>query len=465
MNKNKLFTFVSENKFIFIAIMVVVVSSVFALFESRGVEKRYATVVHGPHAGYSLSVVSQTQESGSVLAAVSRSRSRERQRNTTTKTQTTTVVTPTPAPAPVLVAPAPTTTPVVVPTSTPTTTPTVTTTQTAPIYGIAAGGGLPWYSQADLNTYFANLKDLGVQWVRWDVDWSVVQYKDVNTFNWVDFDKVANTAKAYGIKSIVTIDYAPQWAVVGGCPVDKHCPPTDPNTYATFAGIVAARYKGTVSAYEIWNEQNYPLFWYPSANVQSYINLLKLAYTKIKSVDSQVIVMTGGLAAGADGGGTIAPITFVNALYASPDARNYFDALALHPYSYPVSPDYVAVWNSWQQMYKIHDIMVQAGESAKKIWVTEYGSPTGGPGTMRSLDQLAFNYGSDYMSEAAQQSMVQRTFQLYSQNKSWIGGFFWYSLRDNGTSKTDPENFFGLLRNDWSHKPAFDSLKALIPTL
>jgi hypothetical protein len=58
--------------------------------------------------------------------------------------------------------------------------------------------------------------------------------------------------------------------------------------------------------------------------------------------------------------------------------------------------------------------------------------------------------------------MAKTAASVYSQNKNWLGGFFWYSLRDNGVSSNDPENFFGLLRNDWSRKPAFDSLRAVI---
>jgi hypothetical protein len=106
--------------------------------------------------------------------------------------------------------------------------------------------------------------------------------------------------------------------------------------------------------------------------------------------------------------------------------------------------------------------MIDNGDAAKKIWITEYGAPTGGPGASKTLNQWLFIYGFDYMSELAQQQMLQNVMTQYVQDKSWMGPFFWYSLKDNGTKMDDPENFFGLLRHDGSHKPAYDTFKSII---
>lgn len=331
-------------------------------------------------------------------------------------------------------------------------------------FGVAAGGVLTSYSQADLNTYFANLRDLGVSWVRWDIDWPTVQPNNSTTYNWTDMDRIANTAKYYGIKSLAIITYAPEWAEIQNCPQGKFCPPQDISTFANFAGKVAERYKGTISAYEIWNEENFTAFWYPTPNAAIYSEMLKQSYIKIKNVDSSAIVISGGLAATEDiSGGSISPKTFIREMYSS-GAKNYFDAVGLHPYSYPVAPDYVATWNSFQQMFDIKDIMNANNDGAKKIWITEYGAPTGGPGSQKQINQLSFNYGRDYMAEDSQDVMAKTAGRIFSQNRNWVDVFFWYSLRDGGTSNHDPENFFGLLRNDWSKKPAYDSLKSIIST-
>jgi hypothetical protein len=152
-------------------------------------------------------------------------------------------------------------------------------------FGVAAGGGLTSYSQADLDMYFSALRDLGVTWIRWDIDWPTVQPNNSTTYNWARIDRVANTAKNYGIRSLAIITYAPDWAEISDCPSGRFCPPKDMSMFATFAGKVAQRYEGVISGYEIWNEQNYQAFWYPNPSASVYADMLRQTYTQIKNAD------------------------------------------------------------------------------------------------------------------------------------------------------------------------------------
>lgn len=325
--------------------------------------------------------------------------------------------------------------------------------------GIAAGGGLVFMSQGDLDIYFRDLKDLGVEWVRWDVDWAVVQPYSFVDYEWQATDRVVATAERYGIKSLGIIAYSPQWAQKGICPNDKQCAPASPTMYARFASAVAERYKGKIDYWEIWNEPNLTGFWYPKPSVETYVEMLKASYLAIKKVNPGAVVMTGGLsAADDDKEGNIAPITFIKSLYIL-GAKNYFDAIALHPYTYPVLANYDACWSSWQHMLSIRKIMEANGDAGKRIWATEYGAPTGGPGNKRQSNFLEFTYGSDHMSEVSQEEMARVVFSLYRDNSSWMGPFFWYSLHDNGQENSTPENFFGLVRYDGSKKPAYLTIK------
>ncbi|NTV22231.1 MAG: glycoside hydrolase family 5 protein [Candidatus Yonathbacteria bacterium] len=324
--------------------------------------------------------------------------------------------------------------------------------------GIAAGSGLTAMTQSELNTYFQGLKDAGVTWVRWDINWGAVQEAGPNVYYWEDPDRVANTAKKYGINSLGIITYAPVWAQNSTCIKQNTCAPVDADAFATFASLVATRYKGTVSHWEIWNEQNTPQDGYATPNVARYAELLKVTYTAIKRANPDAFVITGGVAPAGDEDGNISPITFVKGLYTY-GAKDSFDAIALHPYTYPLSPTRDVEWNNWEQIADIRDIMVANGDSAKRIWLTEYGAPTGGPGKARTINPSTFVYGADYVTEAAQDQMAQETVALYTDHTSYLGPFFWYSFRDLGTAKTSPENFFGILRHDLTQKPAYVTLK------
>lgn len=332
-----------------------------------------------------------------------------------------------------------------------------------PEYGIAAGGGLIFLSQSDLDKYFSGLQALGVTWVRWDVDWNVVQPNNSNNFNWSGVDSVVNMSQKYGIKSVGTITYTPKWARRQECISDYICAPADSKQFGKFAGVAAARYKDVISYWEIWNEPNYPLFWAPKPDIQSYENILKEAYIQIKAANPNALVLSGGLSASEDGQkGSFSPLTFLTVLY-NTGYSQYFDAIALHPYTYPGAPDYKASWNHWLEMLKIRKLMISKGEDSKKIWVTEFGAATGGPGKAFDLNHLKdFRFGTDFMTEAAQSQMFTIVNNFYISNTDWMGPFFWYSFIDEGQSNVTPENFFGLLRYDWSEKPAYKNFKNTI---
>ena len=194
-----------------------------------------------------------------------------------------------------------------------------------------------------------------------------------------------------------------------------------------------------VPAWEVWNEQN--TTWKPAPNVNAYAAVLATAYNAIKSVNSNLFVLAGGLAAADNIGTDIAPITFMNGLYAA-GANKYFDALAMHPYAYPGLP----AWQPgsiWQQMSDMHDAMVTHGDSSKQIWITEFGAPTG--------------TAAQAVSESVQAQSISIALQ-YAQSTPWIGPIFIYQLRDAGT-QSGPEQNFGLLRYDYTAKPAYSVVK------
>jgi polysaccharide biosynthesis protein PslG len=329
-------------------------------------------------------------------------------------------------------------------------------------FGIAAGGSLPSLSAPDLDTYFSQLKALGVSWVRYDFDWDQIQSNGSTTFDWTGTDRISQAATKYGIQTLGIITYTPTWAQQSSCKGTFGCAPANPAAFGTFAGAVAARYapKG-IHDWEIWNEPNVSVFWRPAPNVSAYTAILKSAYSEIKKADPASFVITAGLSPAADEGSNIAPITFIKTLYSLDPAKD-FDAIALHPYSYPVIASYDASWNSWEQMSDIRTIMNNSGDSQKQIWITEYGAPTGGPGTAQSTTQLNFDYGSDYMTEDAQTIMMRDALSEYSLMPGTTGVFFWYSLHDLSTNKSTPENFFGLTRSDWSKKPAYNLFHSAI---
>ena len=332
-------------------------------------------------------------------------------------------------------------------------------------FGIAAGGGLSSIGTTDLNVRFKDMRNLGIRWVRFDVDWSEIQPDSSNAYNWAGYDRVVAALQANGLSGLGIITYTPAWARSSECTTSNKCSPSNPAVFAKFAGIVAARYapKG-IHTWEIWNEPNITDFWLPSANTAAYTQMLKLSYRNIKLTDAHSTVLTGGTASTGTGKGSLSPADFVAGIYAN-GGYGYFDAVANHPYSRPFLPSFDWYWNAWQQMANtkpnIRSIMVANGDAAKKIWITEYGTPTGGPGGLATNGLILSERNDDHVTEALQSRTVTTAIAMY-RTYSWAGPFFWYSYKDNGTSQDDAENFYGLIRANGTHKPAYGAYQSAI---
>ena len=90
-------------------------------------------------------------------------------------------------------------------------------------------------------------------------------------------------------------------------------------------------------------------------------------------------------------------------------------------------------------MWSMRDTMVAGGDKGKGIWITEFGAPTG--------------TGAGAVSESVQADTIRIVLQA-AKETPWIGPAFVYSMRDSGTNKADREQHFGVLRRDFTPKPA-----------
>jgi hypothetical protein len=329
------------------------------------------------------------------------------------------------------------------------TAPPAVTTPSGSRFGISAGGNLQNLSSGDLGRYMDGAAAAHVGWIRFDINWNVIQYNGPSSYNWGPFDQVVNAATARGIKALGIITYTPPWARAAG--TTSYYPPTNLSDYANFCTAAVQHYRGLgVHAYEIWNEPNIT-FWAPSPDPARYTAMLKLAYAAIKQADPSALVVSGGLAPygsyGSSDAQHINPINFLQAMYAD-GARGSFDAVGWHPYAFPYGISF-HTWSAWSQMNdtspSARSVMIANGDSAKQIWPTEFGEPTG--------------TSSRSVSDAAQAQYVTDAYAALK-TFSWAGPGFLYSYHDNGTDLSNIEDNFGVVNFDWTLKPAYTAYQA-----
>jgi len=306
---------------------------------------------------------------------------------------------------------------------------------------------------------------LGAGWIRLDLAWDAVQPDSSAGWDWSAFDGVVAAAGARHIGVVPILQYTPVWARTLTCNQSDHCRPGDPNQFAAFAAAAASRYAPRgVHTWEIWNEPNTGGAWMPGPDPVGYAGLVEAAAPAIRRADPAATVISGGLAPAATDGRDVAQLDFLSA-FARAGGLAVVDAVGYHPYSFPVPSTYYDPPNAWQQMAttptSFKSVLASFGYPTMKIWATEYGAPTSGPGVAATTTDYRLSQNPDHVDEALQAEMATQSIQL-AKASPLVAALFWYTQIDSGTDASNRENFFGLRRFDGSAKPAYGALQQAI---
>jgi hypothetical protein len=307
------------------------------------------------------------------------------------------------------------------------------------IGGIAVG---------DLQTYnprraadFAAWNAANATYVRADIGWKYVQ-PTPTTWSFTRYDQVLTDMNTNNLKYLAILHTVPAWAN-GGAGDAVPAPNLAQMTEYCYQTVKHFRPAGVVN-YEIGNEVNYAQDgWIPTG--ASYARKVLIpcvtgARRAATELGQPVNLMFGSMAPGAGVGGGQEAVAFLTEAYAN-GARGLTDSLGFHPYgglNPSVEPNMVTLPDT------IHAVMQANGDGADKIWATEYGLPTG---------------GTTSWSEQVQADWVGAAYDTWAAH-SYAGPMIWYAGRDSGTSATDREQHFGILRFDGSAKPAYAALQA-----
>lgn len=215
------------------------------------------------------------------------------------------------------------------------------------------GWSLEQLPAAQVNPQLATMEANGVQVVRSDAPWYMIEphvpgpqgpvWQTWQVDNWV------TELAEHGMAWQPIVDYSAPWATSPTCPTT--CPPTSDAQYAQFAQFVASRWGAGGSfwtenpqvpyhpaqIFEIWNEEDGSYYWYPGPQPGAYAQLYQQARSAIKAVDPTAQVDIGGLSdsfkvpAGSkyDYAGTFVALM----LMSDPGLAGHIDGIALHPYA------------------------------------------------------------------------------------------------------------------------------------
>lgn len=296
---------------------------------------------------------------------------------------------------------------------------------------------------------YAELKAVGYGWHRRDFIWSEIEPTTKGTFNWSGYDDMVLLANQAGIKTLPILCYSVNWA--NGNAGNNMVPPINSQDYADFCAAVVNRYYPMgVTHYELWNEPNIDSFWQPSVNPAKYYEMAKLAYTAIKAVQPNAQVVFGcttldTLAENASN--HVSANLFLQGAYDA-GCKDYFDIFSHHPYGLFLNGRKATNCQE-NTMLALRDVMVANGDSHKKIWITEYGRPTGGQ--------------SNFSTEAQQADQFKNAIRYFRRFPGVEKVFIYrYDDQEAASSNTDREYHYGIQRFDGTKKPSYYAVRDTI---
>lgn len=290
-------------------------------------------------------------------------------------------------------------------------------------------------SSSEMNEELNELQNAGVNVLRVDVGWATLETskRGYDSAYLAKLDALSAGAQARGIKIIATLWQTPRWASSGGSWNDA---PSNPADFGAFAQFITSRYGAELAAVEVWNEPEIDENLIASNLPEAYVQMVKAVYAGAKLGDPAVPVLAGSLA--------YADVSFLRKLYAD-GMKGFYDGISVHPYADGANPANTAVTHSFLGgVESLHAVQQEAGDTTPE-WVTEFGWPTG--------------TSSGANNEQQQAEYLEQAFDLLN-SVPYVEAATVYQLRDMETNASNPEDNFGLLRQNFTPRPAYTALKA-----
>lgn len=281
----------------------------------------------------------------------------------------------------------------------------------------------------------ALMREAGVGFVRMDFLWSDIE-PEPGRFEWGRYERILSTLRGQGLSQMGVLAYSPSWR-------SGHWnQPPDILSYVRYAREVVRRFKDRVRHWQIWNEPDHEEYWKPQDDLRAYLRLLKAVYPVIKEEDPACRVHLGGLSRAL-------PRSLKN-IYEG-GGRAFFDIADIHLFMNPLLPD--ALGGADDLYQGVRRVMRSFHDGAKPIWFTEFGCP----GLQDPKAAPDWWLGRN-PTETVQAEWVR---DAYGKALRWPGveKVFWAFFRDTKNHFKTGTDFLGLVRNDFSKKPAYDAYR------
>jgi hypothetical protein len=319
----------------------------------------------------------------------------------------------------------------------------------SPDYGIQA---FLWWRAEVADRDLQLTKDAGFNWVKQWFSWQDIEGAGKGKYDWSHTDRIVEQVEKYGLKLIVRVSEDPDRPFWAGSP------PANAGHFADFLAAVASRYRGRIHAYQIWNEPNLAREWgYKRPDPAGYARMLKMAYSAIKSIDPNAIVVTAGMApTGTDSEIAMPDVKFYDLMYQAMGgvSTGYFDMLGVHGAGYAappeLSPDEAAAdkpryggerFFAFRHIEDVRAVMERYGDQGKRVVVLEFGWTTDPVNP-----DYAWHGAGAGIDEALKGKYVVRAYQWAAEHwRPWIALMIVIYIPDVNWTRNDEQYWWSII--------------------
>ncbi|MBE2266805.1 MAG: hypothetical protein IAE80_01150 [Anaerolinea sp.] len=267
-----------------------------------------------------------------------------------------------------------------------------------------------------------------------DMDWiqRMVFSHVKQTFAWEDIElapgeydfsraeSLLTALEAKNLRVVARLSDSPDWTHPGLSGDFVDAPPDDFALFGQFCGALAARFRGRIDAYQIWNEPNLSREWgNRTPDAAGYVALLRVCSAAIRAADPDAILISAGLAPTGTYDTTAHPDdVYLQAMY---DAgfQQYVDVVGMHapgfsaPETDPADGAGGHRFFTFRRVEDLRRLMIANGDAARQAAILEVGWTT---------DQRNPDYQWFAVDEATQARYLVAAYQYAADHwQPWVG--------------------------------------------
>ena len=313
------------------------------------------------------------------------------------------------------------------------------------------------------------IAEAGFKWIRQQFPWYDIEIAGKGDFQdcrhapcidaWAKYDNIVDLAEKYDVGIVARLEAPPKWAQ--STPGD-FAPPANFDDYGDYVAAVAARYRGRIQYYQIWNEpNNYPEWGEQPVDAEAFTRLLCLAYRRIKAVDPEARVIAPALTPtisldpgpGPDLG--FNDFIYLQRMYDA-GAGQCFDIMSAQGYglfSGPTDQRLRPRAINFSHPLYIRDIMVKNGDARKPIWISEM--------NWNAVPDSVADKRFGQVSLETQAAYLPMAYDRIRREWPWVGvAFTWFFKRATDAEKDQAMYYFRLVDPDFTPMPVYEAIKA-----